>query len=124
MVLVDTSVWVDHLRNRDATLTALLETGRVLGHPFVVGELAMGNLRQRERILAALQDLPQAGVATDRETLHFIERHRLFGAGIGYVDAHLLASVRLSPGASLWTRDKRLHEVAAGLGMALCTAEG
>ncbi|MGH7156326.1 MAG: type II toxin-antitoxin system VapC family toxin [Acetobacteraceae bacterium] len=119
MILVDTSVWIDHLRHRDDALTGHLDAGRVLGHPFVVGELAMGGLRQRERILTALQDLPQATAATDREVLDFIDRQQLYGLGIGYVDAHLLAAVRLSRDATLWTRDVRLHEVATRLGLAM-----
>lgn len=117
MILVDTSVWVDHLRAGDGTLSDLLATGRVLAHPFVIGELALGNLRQRNLVLATLQDLPRASVATEQEVLHFIDRHALFGLGIGYVDAHLLAAVRLTA-AALWTRDKRLLGVAERLGVA------
>lgn len=108
MILVDTSVWIDHLRNGDAALAGLLEAGRVLAHPFVTGELALGGLRQREIILNALRDMPQANVATHDEVFGFIAENALYGLGIGYVDAHLLAAVRLTPGASLWTRDKRL----------------
>jgi len=118
VILVDTSVWVDHLRIGDQTVVSLLELGRVLVHPFVVGELALGTLRQRHPILAALQDLPHAIAATDQEVLQFIERNALMGRGIGYVDAHLLASTQLTPGSSLWTRDKRLSAVAEGLGLA------
>ena len=118
MILVDTSVWVDHLRAADKTLAALLETGAVLVHPFVTGELALGTLRQRDLVLGALQDLPQAGVATDQEVLRFISLHRLFGLGVGHVDAHLLAAVRLAQDALLWTRDQRLHSVAQQLGLA------
>ena len=87
-------------------------------HPFVAGELAPGHLRQRETLLVSLQDLPRATVATDREVLRFIEQNRLAGHGIGYVDAHLLASVRLTAGSSLWTRDKRLMRVADRLDVA------
>jgi predicted nucleic acid-binding protein len=116
VILVDTSVWVDHLRAGDKTLAALLESGRVLAHPFVIGELALGQLRQRQAILPALQDLPQAKAATDAEVLLFIERHGLAGRGIGCVDAHLLAAARLT-GATLWTRDKRLAGVAGQLGL-------
>jgi hypothetical protein len=112
VILADTSVWVDHLRGADAVLTGLLQAGRVLAHPFVTGELALGNLRQRDPILALLQELPRAIVASDDEVLHFIKRHALFGLGVGYVDVHLLASARLTPGASLWTRDNRLLAVA------------
>ena len=78
----------------------------------VTGELSLGNLRQRDPILALLQELPRAIVASDDEVLHFIKRHALFGLGVGYVDVHLLASARLTPGASLWTRDNRLLAVA------------
>ena len=118
MILVDTSVWVDHLRVGDTTVAGLLDSGRVLVHPFVVGELALGNLRQRDSILAFLQDLPRANAATDQEVLHLIERHALAGLGIGYVDAHLLASTLLTPGSSFWTRDKRLSAVAEQLTLA------
>lgn len=119
MILVDTSVWVDHLRATDKALAALLDTGAVLAHPFVIGEIALGNLRQREIVLNALSDLPHASVATDVEVLHFIDRHALSGRGIGYVDAHLLAAVQLTTGAELWTKDKRLHGVAIQLGLAI-----
>ena len=118
MILVDTSVWVDHLRAGDKALAALLDAGMVLAHPFVIGELALGNLRQREIVLNALADLPHASVATDAEVLHFIERHALFGRGIGYIDAHLLAGAQLTEGSELWTNDRRLHDVAAQLGLA------
>jgi len=118
VILVDSSVWVDHLRSGDATLARLLDDGRVIAHPFVVGELALGSLRQRELILTALQDLPQAVVASDIEVLRFINQQALYGLGIGYVDAHLLASARLTAGGSLWTRDKRLQAVADQLGVA------
>ena len=118
MILADTSVWVDHLRASDKALAALLDAGMVLAHPFVIGELALGNLRQREIVLKALADLPHASVATDAEVLHFIERHALFGSGIWYIDAHLLAAVQLTASAELWTNDKRLHSVAAKLGLA------
>jgi len=119
MILADTSVWVDHLRAGDKALTALLDAGMVLAHPFVIGELALSNLRQREIVLKALADLPHASVAMDAELLHFIERHALSGRGIGYIDAHLLAAVTLTAGAELWSNDKRLHGVAVQLGLAL-----
>jgi predicted nucleic acid-binding protein len=118
VILVDSSVWIDHLRKGDARLARMLAYERVLAHPFVVGELALGSLRQRELILAALQDLPQAIIASEIELLRFIDQEALYGRGIGYVDAHLLASARLTAGASLWTRDKRLHAVAGRLGLA------
>jgi predicted nucleic acid-binding protein len=111
-------VWVDHPRAADKTLVALLGTGTVLVHPFVTGELALGNLRQRDLVLGALQDLPQASVATGQEVPRFIGLHRLFGLGIGYVDAPLLAAVRLAQDGLLWTRDQRRHSVAQQLGLA------
>ncbi len=119
MILADTSVWVDHLRSSDKALAALLDTGMVLTHPFVIGELALGNLRQREIVLNALADLPHASVATHAEVLHFIERHALLGCGIGYIDAHLLAAAQLTASAELWTNDKRLHGVAVRLRLAV-----
>lgn len=117
MILVDTSIWIDHLRQRNERLSKLLNQGQVLAHPFVIGELALGSLQNREAILGALQDLPQAPVATEVEVLRFIEQNDLYGIGIGYIDAHLLAAVRLSPGATLWTRDKRLLAAGTGLGL-------
>ena len=119
MILVDTSVWIDHLRASDEMLVGLLDAGMVLAHPFVVGELALGTLAQRRTVLDALSDLPQAIVATDVEVLNFIDRHKLFGRGVGYIDIHLLAAVRLTAGAELWTRDKRLHGVAVQLSLAI-----
>ena len=119
MILVDTSVWIDHLRAGNDALATLLEVGMVLAHPFVIGEVALGKLRQRRAILTALSDLPQAGVATEAEVLHVIDRHALDGCGIGYVDAHLLTSALLVAGTQLWTNDKRLHAVAAQLDLAV-----
>lgn len=117
MILVDTSVWVDHLRRGDPGLVRLLNTTQVLTHPFVIGEVACGNLKRRSNMLALLQDLPQSSVAIDAEVLFFIERQALMGRGIGYIDAHLLAAVTLE-GNTLWTRDKRLQSVAVELGLA------
>jgi predicted nucleic acid-binding protein len=116
VILVDTSVWIDHLRQGDRQLAGLLEAGHVRVHPFVVGALACGNLRARAEVLGLLQALPPILVATDKEVLFFMDEQNLMGRGIGYVDVHLLASVRLG-GALLWTRDKKLHAVAAELGM-------
>ena len=118
MILVDTSVWVDHLRDGTPALAAALEQGRVLTHPFVLGELACGNLKNRSEVLQLLGELPAAPMATDPEALDFIERRALMGRGIGYVDIHLLASVALAGTAQLWTRDKRLAAVAADLELA------
>lgn len=118
MILVDTSVWIDHLRSGETMLAGLLDDGEVLSHPFIIGELALGNLRQRESVLADLLRLPQASAASDAEVLHLIQGERLFGIGIGYVDAHLLAATRLTQGASLWTRDQRLSAAAERLSLA------
>jgi predicted nucleic acid-binding protein len=123
VILVDTSVWVDHLKAGDKRLIGLLDGGAVLGHPFVIGELALSNLRQRKIVLETLANLPLAAIATDAEILHFIDRRALFGRGIGYVDAHLLAAARLTAGAMLWTRDKRLHAVAVELNLAMTLPE-
>ena len=117
MILVDTSVWVDHLRVGSERLIALLNGGEVLGHPFVMGELALCNLRGRDIFLSALGALPQVVVASDDEVLHLIDRQTLLGRGIGYVDAHLLAAARLT-GTRLWTRDRRLQAVATQSGLA------
>ncbi len=117
-VLVDTSVWVDHLRAGDSGLVDLLDHNRVRSHPFVIGELACGNLRNRSEILTLLKDLPQASVASHDEVLLYIESHELMGRGIGYVDAHLLASVALAGQIRIWTRDKRLQAVATALALA------
>ncbi|MBU3694592.1 MAG: type II toxin-antitoxin system VapC family toxin [Rhodocyclaceae bacterium] len=122
MILVDTSVWVDHLRAGDAGLTALLEEASVLTHPFVIGEIALGQLRQRQLILECLEELPRAPLASHVEVMTFIEQQGLPGRGIGYVDAHLLAAVCLAPGSSLWTRDKRLLAAATRLGLAATSA--
>ena len=115
MVLVDTSVWIDHFRHGDAELALALELGKVLTHPFVIGELACGTLRRRAKILHLLGELPRAPVASDSEVLEFIERRHLMGRGIGFVDAHLLASVTLAGSATLLTSDRRLAAVATQL---------
>lgn len=115
MILVDTSIWIDHFRKGSAELERLLGIAQVLTHPFVIGELACGNLGARARILELLGQLPQAPLASHDEVLHYIEQHSLMGRGIGIVDAHLLASVALGNGLSLWTLDKRLQSAATGL---------
>ena len=117
MILVDTSVWVDHLRNGNPRLTALLAENQVLGHPFVLGELALGHLRRRREVLALLADLPAASVADHEEVLAFVEHHALVGGGIGWIDAHLLTAAVLG-GDSLWTLDRRLAALAEKLGVA------
>jgi predicted nucleic acid-binding protein len=118
MVLVDTSVWVAHLRHGAIGLEALLNEGRVVCHPFIVGELACGNLRNRSEILVHLQALPQAIPAEHEEVMQFIENYGLMGKGLGYIDMHLLASARLTK-VPLWTLDKKLNEVAIKLELAL-----
>ena len=117
MVLVDTSVWVAHLRDGIVGLEALLKEGNVICHPFIVGELACGNLRNRSEILSLLKALPMAIHAEDEEVMQFIENYRLMGKGLGYIDMHLLASAILTE-VPLWTLDKKLGEVSSKLGLA------
>jgi len=112
MILVDTSVWIDHISASDPLLVSLLAEERVLVHSFVIGEISLGSLRNRDVVLGALLDLPRASTATPEETFYLIEREGLFNRGIGYVDISLLASARLHPGVTIWTRDKRLKNVA------------
>jgi len=117
VILVDTSVWVDHFRRGNADLVTLLHDGQVLCHPLVVGELACGHLRNRRGILALLRSLPEAGGVAYEEALRFVEAHRLMGVGIGWIDVHLLASAALAR-AALWTLDGSLGRVAKRLGLA------
>jgi predicted nucleic acid-binding protein len=112
MILVDTSVWIDHINASDPMLITLLAEERVLAHSYVIGEISLGSLRNREVVLSALLDLPRSPIATPEETFYLIERESLFNRGIGYVDTSLLASARLQPGITIWTRDKRLKKVA------------
>jgi predicted nucleic acid-binding protein len=118
MILVDSSVWIDHFRKSDPALRKLLDEARVLCHPFIAGELAMGSLKHRQMILKTLGELPISVAADDQEVMHFITNRSLFGKGIGYIDAHLLASVHLTPQALLWTRDRRLKAIASKLSIA------
>ena len=118
MILADTSVWIDHFRKGNPGLMRLLERGDVLTHPFVVGELACGNLANRTEILSTLSQLPRAAVASDAEALGFIERRSLHGRGVGYIDIHLLASTALDSDARIWTLDRRLESIATDLGCA------
>lgn len=118
MILVDTSVWIDHLRSGEPALVIALEGGQVLMHPFVLGELACGNLKNRGEVLRLLGDLPAAPTATEPEVLDFIERRALMGRGIGYIDVHMLASTVLAGDARLWTRDRRLAAAADKLELA------
>jgi len=116
MILADTSVWVSHLRQGDSTLQEHLLNGQILIHPFVVGEIACGNLRSRSNILSDLGKLPLAIHADDIEVLRLVEEQLLYGKGIGWIDAHLLASARLSA-CRLWTLDLRLSQIADRLGV-------
>lgn len=117
MILVDTSVWIHHLRFNDAQLAALLNVNAVVMHPYIVGEIACGSLSKRALTLELLQQLPMAPVAEFDEVLGYIEDHKLHGKGIGYIDVHLVASAAMG-GTKLWTRDRRLYAVATALGLA------
>jgi predicted nucleic acid-binding protein len=116
MVLVDTSLWVSHLRESGIGLDFLLNEGQVVCHPFIIGELACGNLRNRVEILSSLQALPMAVLAVHEEVIQFIEHHQLMGKGLGYIDMHLLASALLSK-VPLWTLDKKLQVASSQLGL-------
>jgi predicted nucleic acid-binding protein len=113
-MLVDTSIWIDHFRTHDSKLATLLDQGDVECHPFIVGELACGGFRQRAEILALLQRLPVVPIAEHDEVLRFVERNRLHSSGLGWIDVHLLASVRLAR-TTLWTADRRLRAAARRL---------
>lgn len=114
MILVDTSIWINHLRNNDHHLEKLLFNGEVLCHPHIIGELACGNIKNRQEIISLLQALPQTPLVEFDEFLYFIEQNQLHGKGIGFVDIHLLASAKLGQ-TSLWTADKRLQSASAEL---------
>jgi predicted nucleic acid-binding protein len=118
VILVDSSVWIDHLRHDDGPLRTTLVARSVLCHPFIIGEIAMGSLKDRAIVLRFLSHLPRAQLAKDEEVRELVERHRLFGIGLGYIDAHLLAATMLTPEALFWTRDRRLHDAAVRLGVA------
>ncbi len=116
MVLVDTSVWVFHLRDGNVGLEKLLNNGKVACHPFILGELACGNLKNRDEILTYLQSLPMAILAEDEEVLEFIQNHQLMGRGLGYIDIHLIASAVLTD-LPLWTLDKTLDRFTKKIGI-------
>lgn len=118
MILVDSSIWIGHLRASDPRLLTVLANGDALMHPFVLGELALGRLARRAAVIADLGELPAARVIDDAEVLSFIDSASLSGSGLGYVDAHLVASA-LSSSARLWSNDRKLHAVAARLGAAI-----
>lgn len=119
MILVDASVWIEHLRSGADRLVAALESGTVLMHPLILGELACGNIRNRQEVLALLTRLPMAPEATHAEAMIFIEERALMGKGVGFLDVHLLASVALAGTARLWTLDRRLQTVATELRLAV-----
>lgn len=116
MILVDTSIWIDHFRSGDAELRRIIEDDRLLCHPFVIGELAQGGLRERASVIAFLAVQLEAVIATHAEVMTVIDRHSIFSMGIGYTDAHLLASTLLDRQSSLWTRDKSLVAAALKIG--------
>jgi predicted nucleic acid-binding protein len=116
MILVDTSVWIDHLRENDPQVSALLLANNLLTHPFIVGELACGSLKNRANLLALMQGLPQLPIIADPAVLRFIEDRQLMGLGIGYIDAHLLCAAA-HHATHIWTRDKRLNRAAKALSL-------
>ena len=118
MILVDTSVWIDHLHSPEAHLRKLLDAREVLMHGMVVGEISCGQLRNRDGVLGSLSDLPTIRECKHTEVRLMIERRALMGRGISFVDAHLLCSVLAEPGTVLWTRDTRLRRIADDLGVA------
>ena len=118
MILADTSVWVDHFRKRNAALYQELQRNNISTHPFIVTELVLGNLPDRQNAIASLDRLPKVKVAQLHEVRRLIEPRSLFQPGIGFVDAHLIASALITPHTLLWSRDRRLHHVAETLGLA------
>ena len=118
MIVVDANIWIDHLRTADATLSRLIQRRRIVIHPYTIGEIALGSLANRDKVLDDLALIPSAPVAESQEMPAFIKRHALFGTGIGCVDSHLLASAMLLENGTIWTRDKRLHAIADRLGLA------
>lgn len=119
MILVDTSIWIDHFRQGDAELRRIIENDRLLCHPAIIGELALGSLRDRGSVISFLAAQRGAVVATHDEVMTVIDRHSIFSMGIGYTDVHLLASVLLDQSAALWTRDKRLQAAAERVGASM-----
>ena len=117
MILADSSVWIDHLRKGDPHLADLLLREQIVMHTMVLGELACGSLEDRERVLLLWRRLPRLEAASDEIAMQFLERHRLMSRGIGYVDVHLLASAAERQGARLWTKDRRLADIAQELGL-------
>lgn len=118
MILADTSIWIDHFRRSDPRFVQFLDRGEIVLHPFVIGELVLGYVPRIAEMIDDLRTLPKAIAADADEVLNFIARRKLSGSGIGYVDVHLLAAAALAPETLLWTRDKRLHDVARSLSLA------
>ena len=118
MILIDTSVWIEHLRKGNRALAHLLNNNQVLIHPFVIGEIACGTLAHRDEVLARLKDLPALPKADESEALYCIERHQLMGLGLGYIDVHLLTATLLAPPTQLWTQDNRLKAAAKKMNFA------
>lgn len=121
MILVDTSIWIDHLHKGNDALQYVLDTNAAALHPFVYGEIALGNIRDRARVLRDLSKIPRAAAVRHEDVATLVEDRRLFGSGIGWIDAHLLASA-LARGDLLWTRDRRLEGAAARLGIDAASA--
>jgi predicted nucleic acid-binding protein len=117
VILADTSIWVDHLRNRNPEMEKYLSRGQILMHPFIVAEISLGSLRNRKNTLDAMASLLEVTVAALSEVRHMIEAHTLYSQGIGLTDAHLIASCLITPGTQLWTRDVAMKKVAAALGI-------
>ncbi len=115
MILADTSIWIDHLRSHNEEMRNLLDNGQIVIHPFLIGELALGSLRERTKTLSFLDRLPSVRMARVEEVRQMIETRSLYSQGIGLIDAHLIASIFLTPSTHLWTRDKRLRSVAESL---------
>lgn len=118
MIVVDSSIWIDHIRSPEPRLDALLMREHALMHPHALGEIALGSMKRREVVLSRFALLPVPNVAKEGYVLYLIEEKDLAATGLGYTDAHLLASALLTPGGRLWTRDKRLHAQAERLGVA------
>ena len=117
-ILADTSVWIDYLRQGDSDLAKQVHDGNIVMHGMILGELAVGNFKQRKLLLKRWRSLPSIATAADSQVLDFLESHQLMGKGIGWIDLHLLTAVSLSEETLLWTRDKRLKAIAAELGIA------
>ena len=118
MILVDTSIWIDHLRQPEPDLIALLDDEQVATHPMIIGELALGSIRNRIEVIGLLRDLPAVVSSTHAECLRFVEARRLYGRSLSLVDAHLLASATLTPHSSIWTRDRNLAAAASEMSLA------